>query len=170
MKKRRAVLALGLGGIVAGTFGFLLAHRHEATESLEESLPIISIRTSDGEVFSSEDLSARMVIINFWATWCEPCRTEIPLLIGLHALHAPQVAVIGIAIDNPESVRIFEDEIGLDYVSLVGETEGMSLMAQFGNPGHLPFTLVFDQTGKLRHQKTGEISGKDIDLWVRELL
>lgn len=169
MTRRRWLIALGAGGLAVAV-GYLSAekflHSYPAAPALN-SLPAFSLPTTDGEAFSSETLSGRITILNFWATWCAPCRKEIPLLIATQAIHASTVTVIGIAIDDLEAVRPFEDEIGLDYVSLIGKTEGISLMSAFGNPGHLPFTLVFDPAGRLIHRKTGELSASDIQAWLK---
>ena len=85
-------------------------------------------------------------------------------------MHKGSIAVIGIAIDELEAVQIFEDEIGLDYTSLVGKTPAFALLEKFGNAGQLPFTLVFDKRSNLRFKKTGEITAGDIDEWVNALL
>jgi thiol-disulfide isomerase/thioredoxin len=111
-----------------------------------------------------------VVLINFWATWCAPCRTEIPLLIAMQARHAHEIQVVGIAVDDAESVRRFEDEVGLNYVSLIGLTEGPELMQRYGSAGQLPFTLVFDRTGVLRHRKTGELQAAELSDWLTRLL
>ena len=73
-------------------------------------------------------------------------------------------------IDELEAVQIFEDEIGLDYISLVGKTPAFALLEKFGNSGQLPFTLVFDKRRNLRFKKTGEIKAHDIDHWANALL
>ena len=126
--------------------------------------------TSTGEKWSTQLIHDKVVLINFWATWCAPCRTEIPLLIETQARHARDIQVVGIAVDDAESVRRFEDERGLNYVSLIALTEGPELMRRYGSGGQLPFTLVFDRTGVLRYQKTGELQVDELSGWLKHLL
>ena len=126
--------------------------------------------TSMGETWSTESIHDKVVLINFWATWCAPCRTEIPLLIAMQARHPREIQVVGIAVDDAESVRRFEDEVGLNYVSLIGLTEGPELMRRYGSAGQLPLTLVFDRTGVLRYRKTGELKVDELSGWLKHLL
>ncbi len=173
MRKRRMILGALIGGALTGAAGFFLGKN--LTPRPEPSaqavrLPPFSMPTSSGGLFHSDTISDRVIIINFWATWCAPCRREIPLLIATQAIHKGSITVIGIAIDDLEAVQIFEDEIGLDYTSLVGKTPAFALLEKFGNAGQLPFTLVFDKRRNLRFKKTGEITAGDIDDWVNALL
>ena len=115
------------------------------------------------------DFRGKAVVVSFWATWCEPCRKEIPLLAATQALHRESLAIVGIAVDELEPVIRFEDEVGINYVSLVGKNEALTLMARYGNSGQLPFTLVFDRAGRLRYTKTGEVRSQDIASWLSEL-
>ena len=126
--------------------------------------------TSTGQEWSTRVIDNKVVLINFWATWCAPCRTEIPLLIAMQARHAHEIQVVGIAVDDAESVRRFEDEVGLNYVSLIGLTAGPELMQRYGSAGQLPFTLVFDRTGVLRYRKTGELQAAELSNWLTRLL
>ena len=126
--------------------------------------------TSMGEKWSTQLIHDKVVLINFWATWCAPCRTEIPLLIAMQASHAHEIQVVGIAVDDAESVRRFEDEVGLNYVSLIGLIEGPELMRRYGSAGQLPLTLVFDRTGALRYRKTGQLKGDELSGWLKHLL
>ena len=79
------------------------------------------------------------------------------------------LAIVGIAVDELEPGIRFEDEVGINYVSLVSKNEALTLMARYGNSGQLPFTLVFDRAGRLRYTKTGEIRNQDIASWLSEL-
>ncbi len=126
--------------------------------------------TSMGEEWSTQMIDDKVILINFWATWCAPCRTEIPLLIAVQTRHSREIQVVGIAVDDAESVSRFEDEVGLNYVSLIGLTEGPELMRRYGSAGQLPFTLVFDRTGVLRYRKTGELQADELSGWLNLLL
>ncbi len=172
VNRRRMLMALGAGGVAAGV-GYLIARTGLGASDSKNALtrlPEFSLPTTRGDIFSSTELAGRITLLNFWATWCAPCRKEIPLLIATQALYRKDVAVVGIAIDELDAVQPFEDEIGLDYLSLIGKAEGMSLMQAFGNPGHLPFTLLFDRSSNLRNRKTGEMTAPEIEAWLKPLI
>ena len=90
--------------------------------------------------------------------------------MAMQTRHARELQVVGIAVDDAESVRRFEDEVGLNYVSLIGLIEGPELMRRYGSAGQLPLTLVFDRTGVLRYRKTGELKGDEVSGWLKHLL
>lgn len=161
-----AVLALGGGYWVS----HLLPSPAVATDSAEDTLIPFELPTSTGDKWSTLAVTNKVVLVNFWATWCAPCRTEIPLLMAAQARHAGVLQVVGIAIDSPEPVRRFEDETGLNYVSLISESAGYELMRRYGNPGNLPFTLVFDRDGMLKYRKTGQFKPSELAGWLSLLL
>ncbi|HCY13474.1 MAG TPA: TlpA family protein disulfide reductase [Gammaproteobacteria bacterium] len=171
-RPRAPVLALlTLAALAAGLLAAQLLRTPAVTKpATAHTLVAFELDTSDGERWSSGSLAGKAALVNFWATWCEPCRTEIPLLMTAHTLHASTLAVVGIAVDDPAAVRRFEDESGFDYTSLIGKSEGMDLMAQYGNTGQLPFTLFFDASGQLRQQKTGALASAELDAWLKALL
>ena len=170
----RMRLAWLVGGVAAAVVGFfaagILVSKTAPESQTVKTLAPFSLPTTSGDTFSSDQLSGHAVLVNFWATWCEPCRKEIPLLVAAQALHHGSLAVVGIAVDELDPVRRFEDEVGLNYTSLVGKAEALALMERYGNSGQLPFTLVFDRQGRLRYTKTGEIRGSDLDQWLADLL
>ena len=173
MASGRRLLAWLLGGAAAASIGFftagVLVSQPEPAPDVLNTLTPFSLPTSSGESFSSDQLAGQNILINFWATWCAPCRREIPLLMATQALHRESLAIVGIAVDELEPVIRFEDEVGINYVSLVSKNEALTLMARYGNSGQLPFTLVFDRAGRLRYTKTGEIRNQDIASWLSEL-
>ena len=163
---------LALVVVVAGGYWASQLRSPSVTDTNAGANTIISfdLPTSTGEKWSTQLIHDKVVLINFWATWCAPCRTEIPLLITMQTRHARAIQVVGIAVDDAESVRRFEDEVGLNYVSLIGLTEGPELMRRYGSAGQLPLTLVFDRNGVLRYRKTGELQGDELSDWLKNLL
>ena len=148
-----ALVAFILGGSV-----FLI----KPIDDRRATTPTPSLRWIDFELPTSHDsnwsstaIENKVVILNFWAPWCLPCRTEIPHLIEIQMRYKPALLVIGIAIDQEEAVRRFEIEVGLNYLSLIGETRGIELMQRYGASDALPLTLVFDRDGELRHRFLG---------------
>ena len=130
----------------------------------------IELPTSHGSTWSSAAIDNQVVVLNFWAPWCLPCRTEIPYLIEIQMRDNPSLVIIGIAIDQREPVRRFEDEVGLNYLSLIGETQGIELMQRYGASGALPLTLVFDRAGELRHRILGSIRPTELERDLEQLL
>ena len=130
----------------------------------------IELPTSHGSTWSSAAIDNQVVVLNFWAPWCLPCRTEIPYLIEIQMRDNPSLVIIGIAIDQREPVRRFEDEVGLNYLSLIGETQGIELMQRYGASGALPLTLVFDRAGELRHRILGSIRPTELERALEQLL
>ena len=126
--------------------------------------------TSDGIAWSSTSIKDKVVILNFWAPWCMPCRSEIPYLIEAQLRYQLDILIVGIAIDQGTSVLKFEDEVGLNYVSLIGETEGITLMKHYGASDGLPLTLIFDRQRNLRHRILGPIKPRNFDQALKEVL
>lgn len=104
----------------------------------------------DGKAQPLEQWRGKVLVVNFWATWCAPCREEIPGFVKFQEQYGAQgVQFVGIAIDTPERVAPYIKEIGINYPVLVGGIETMDFARQIGNrAGVLPFTVVMDRSGK----------------------
>ncbi|MGQ0656524.1 MAG: TlpA family protein disulfide reductase [Chromatiales bacterium] len=102
----------------------------------------------------------RYLVVYFWATWCKPCRHEVPELIALYKdenFHESGAEIVGIAIDNADSVAAFAKEYGITYPLLVGGDDAMAVSKQLGNHiGGLPFTVVIDPQGRVVQTLLGE--------------
>jgi thiol-disulfide isomerase/thioredoxin len=102
----------------------------------------------------------KIVVLNFWATWCPPCREEMPELSELHEQYqAKNVVVLGLAVDELSLVKEFAASTAVSYPLLVGEEEGMRLANEFGNSqGVLPYTVIIDKDGRVQKNFFGRIS------------
>ena len=131
-----------------------------------------SLGSDTGEMVSSADFSGKTLLINFWATWCEPCRREMPMLMDLQSEYGPEgLQIIGIALDDVQSVRSFVQRYGISYTVLVGAADAMATSAAYGNvEGVLPYSVLVDKTGVVRWQYTGEIRPDDVSNLLSELL
>ena len=112
------------------------------------------------------DWKGTVAVVNFWATWCEPCREEIPLLIHVSDKFAASgVQVVGIAIDTVAKIVDFASKYQITYPTLVGDARALDLLRQLGNQaGALPYSVVLDRAGtvasrKLGAYKPGELEG-----------
>jgi peroxiredoxin len=121
--------------------------------------PDFRLGSSKGETVTPSDYSGKTLLINFWATWCTPCRREMPILMDLQGEYASEgLQVIGIALDDVQSVRNFVQKYGIDYPILIGAADVMETNAAYGNvAGMLPYSVLVDRDGIIRWQYTGEI-------------
>ena len=121
------------------------------------ALPQFELKDLDGVTRSPEDYDGKVLVINFWATWCGPCREEMPMLVDLQKKHGDRgLQIIGVALDNLEAVKAFAVSYGVDYPLLLGEPAATRLGMQLGNKiGGIPYTIVVDRNGKVVHQIAG---------------
>ena len=120
----------------------------------------------DGQPLDILDLhNQEPLIINFWATWCAPCRKEMPLLNNYYLTrNADQANVLGIAIDEIDQVNSFIAELGINFPVLVGQSEAYELMQTLGNTIlTLPYTIVVNNEGLIIWSKSTEIKREDLE-------
>lgn len=121
--------------------------------------PLFSLADASGVTRSIAEWDGRPLLINFWATWCPPCRREIPLLNALRARYAPQgFEVIGVAVDFREDVLRYMDATPIDYPVLIGEQDGLDAVRAFGLGAlGFPFTVFTDSSGRIVTIHVGEL-------------
>lgn len=114
----------------------------------------------------------QVMVINFWATWCVPCREEIPGFVRLQERYSSRGLVfVGIAIDEPQKVAEFAREFHINYPLLVGGMDTLELLRQTGNRGGvLPYTLIIDRRGKLVSREPGGLKEVKLEGVLRPLL
>ena len=114
----------------------------------------------------------QVLVVNFWASWCEPCRKEIPEFIAVQNQFRDQGLVfVGIAVDQPQKAAAFSKDIGINYPVLTGGMEAMSLAEAAGNrQGALPFTVIIDRSGKIISTHLGLLSRSKLEATIKPLL
>ena len=136
-----------------------------------DQLPEFSYPDLQGNSRSSQEWSDKIVVLNFWASWCPPCRKETPAFIEVQSSYPQQVQFVGIAIDDKEPVQDFADTYGINYPTLLGDMSAIEISRQLGNRfSGLPFTAIFDQHGKLVYQQTGEVKKAELTEQIKALL
>lgn len=125
---------------------------------IPEKLPDFTLSTLEGPPKAISAFTQPSLVVNFWATWCAPCRREIPLLRQIRAERgAKGVEVVGVAVDFREDVVKYAAEIGLDYPLLIGEEDGMAAADSFGVDPVFPFTAFVDRERRIIALKIGEL-------------
>lgn len=129
-----------------------------ARRPIPEVIPAITLPDREGVTRQLTDWKGRPVLINFWATWCGPCRDEIPLLKDLrHQRVRDRLEIVGIAIDQRDDVIRYAREMGIDYPILIGEKDGYAAAEAFGVALVLPFSVFADSKGRIVTIKIGEL-------------
>ncbi len=133
---------------------------------IPEMRPDITLADRDGQPRSLSEWDGKPQIINFWATWCAPCRREIPMLNALARDGAyPEFALIGIAVDFREDVLGFLASMPIDYTVLIGEQDGLDAARAFGVESlGLPFTAFVDKAGRVVTIHLGELHRPQADV------
>ena len=169
---------------IAGYFAYKAANRAETTAKIEalpaadappepasepeapeapkrtvpDALPDITLADRDGKPTKLSSFGGRPLMVNFWATWCAPCRREIPLLNRLRAQRRGQNAeIVGIAVDFRAEVLEFAKKVPIEYPLLIGEEDGLAAAESFGMGMAFPFSVFADSQGRILTIKIGEL-------------
>ena len=138
---------------------------------IPETVPEVALADLAGKLHSLREYRGRPTIYNFWATWCAPCRREIPLLNTLQREFAGQrLQVVGIAVDFKDDVAKYAQATRFDYPLLVGEQEGLDAAEKFGMEMALPFSIFVDSRQRIVAAKLGELHRDDADAIINTLL
>ncbi len=136
-----------------------------------ESLATIPLTDLDGGQHLLGDWQQPVLIVNFWAPWCVPCRREVPALVEIQQQFEGQAQILGLALDSVENIRAFAAEQEMNYPSfLVGAQIPMYSAAFDNKSGSLPFTAFLDNQRKLRYVHNGEITTEQLREKITELL
>jgi alkyl hydroperoxide reductase subunit AhpC len=129
-------------------------------------------QTPDGKPANSENWRGKVLVLNFWASWCPPCVEEMPALDRIAQEYASKnVLIVGIGIDSPSNIREFLQKTPVSYPIVLGGLEGSNLSKQMGNTqGALPYTVVINSKGKSIYTKLGKISEEELKKAINSAL
>lgn len=131
----------------------------------------ISLKDLSGNPVKLSDFKGKVIILNLWATWCVPCRKEIPDLLKLQAAHPKDVVVIGVVVTDKfgEKVKAFVRDFGITYPVLDGN-DREDFEEAFGPFWGLPTSFVIDRQGRLRKKRQGQVTLQQLEREIRPLI
>jgi thiol-disulfide isomerase/thioredoxin len=157
-------LFIGLLLIVSIGFGFryyfLDTHSEKGGNQATAPLFAASFPNEKGQIQHLKQYAGKTVVLNFWATWCEPCREEMPELSALHQIYqGKNVVVLGVAIDDMATIDEFLKETKVSYPLFAAEMQGMEIANYLGNnKGVLPYTVIIKADGSVAETYFGRVT------------
>jgi thiol-disulfide isomerase/thioredoxin len=176
LSRRREWLLVALVACAAAAAGFAY-NAWRTTPHPTASEPLRALMSSafpdlKGEAQAIEQWRGKVVVVNFWATWCAPCREEIPMFVRLQEKYRSRgLQFVGIAIDDAGKVAPYAAELRMNFPVLISGASGIELTRSLGNrAGVLPFTVVVTRDGKIARTETGAAKEAQIEPLIASLL
>ncbi|MBI1732564.1 MAG: redoxin domain-containing protein [Gammaproteobacteria bacterium] len=178
MTRWHAGILAGCLSVLAAAGGFLLARWQQGAQAtapataesataaihaagiIGTARPYFSLPDLDGVTRQVSEWDGKVLAINFWATWCPPCRKEIPEFVALQRKYGDRgLQFLGVALEQPEPVRRFVVEYQVNYPILTGEMEVIRVAEAYGNHvGTLPYTVIIGRDGRIAFVQAGPLS------------
>ncbi len=171
MSARLAFAGIGLAALLAGAIAWFVAAPAPPLSAPRIAGPELfgrAFTAPGGAPASLAPFRGRVVVLNFWATWCGPCREEMPVFSRVQARWAPRVQIVGVSSEAPERVAAFARDHPVGYPLWTGGPGAIDLSRQLGNRRSvLPFSVVLDAEGRVVEQKVGAYSEAELEQVLR---
>jgi thiol-disulfide isomerase/thioredoxin len=163
-----AAALLGASALAPGAAPLALDGGAASTARAAESLYQARFADADGKLQPLSRWRGKILVVNFWATWCAPCVAEMPELQRLQDRYASRgVAIVGMGTQGLDTVRQFRDRLGLRMVLLAGDFDAVAIARDLGDTqGALPYTAVFSREGALLHTRLGALQPGQLRGWL----
>lgn len=169
MTKREllAVLLLCLFSAAAGFGAWWWWQEQRAAEAAQQR-PDLEFRDLDGRPHKLSEWDGKLLLLNFWATWCTPCLKEIPLLVRAQRELGPRgLQVVGLALDQREAVEAFRARLGINYPLMLGEADIIAAMDALGDElGAFPFSVLIAPDGRIVARESGALTEPELRAWL----
>jgi peroxiredoxin len=146
------------------------SHTQGSAKLQGQPAPDFQLASLDGKNLKLSDYKGKAILLNFWATWCEPCKIEMPWFVELQKKYGPQgLQVLGIAMDDASTKEIadFAQKMGVNYPIVIGKEE---VGTQYGGVQFLPSTFYIDRDGKIIDHVFGLVSRSEIETSIQKAL
>lgn len=163
-----AIIAAAAGALIANWRTSVGSASHEAVKALFER----EWFSPDQKPISTADWKNKVLVVNFWASWCPPCVEEMPALDKIQGEYDPKkMLIVGIGIDSPSNIRQFIETTIISYPIVLGGLGGNEINKMLGNPsGALPFTVVINAAGDITGRKLGKISEDELRKLIKDAI
>ena len=171
-------LMLGLAASIVGAVIAVKQHPERFSNfmgmdpQLRKRVPQFQLEDVDGKLRTYTEWNGKILVLNYWATWCPPCREETPGFVELQHKYQDQgVQFVGIAIDDVDKVRDFMDTFGVNYPVLMGNLQSVEISREMGNRLEaLPFTVIVDRHGYITKRYMRGLTKQDVEDVITNLL
>lgn len=170
MKTLQIIFVIALLALTAG-IGTRMFNQWQL-EQQPMSLPTFAFPDLNGATQNVTQWQGKIIVVNFWATWCPSCLKEIPAFMNLQTQYGEKVQFIGIALDDVEAVKTFQQKNTVNYPLLIsGDFAGFQLAKKLGNLiSAIPYTVVANREGIVIYRHAGELSAKELESVLKPLL
>lgn len=173
MKHKNSLVVLGAALALAGSAALFQGntlHAEENTAAVSRPAPAWKLMDLEGKEVTSTQFQGKVVVVDFWATWCPPCVKEIPGYIELQKKYGSEgLVIVGVSLDQkgPTHVKKFADAKGMNYQIVMGDDK---VADAFGGIQVIPTTFIINREGRIVHQKTGAMSHEEYEKHVIKAL
>lgn len=174
LRSAAALTALCLVFLAGGYSGYLWWHARPAAEPPQATTirPDLEFKGLDGQVHKLSEWDGKLLLLNFWATWCTPCLKEIPLLVQAQQDHGARgFQIVGLALDKVELVKPYAERLKINYPLMVGDEDIIYAMDALGDElGAFPFSVLIAPDGRVLERISGDISREELQAWLDKYL